>query len=240
MGSPRQTFAGETRLTRQCRWPRAAEGRSASHFKIYPSLLEQPRPCLSPQARRRRRRRRRRTQRSWDSLLPPRNISGPTPNPNPNAFPSVVDLSAAVFRYEPFKKTETFQEGDEDLKPSFPFWRAESASSQLVFKLSLVKTISPVPQCPQLSKEEREGTFKEVWEASRLTLGRLFIFLHKTHWVFLTHNSCAMMHKRQLWSKFKIKKCKICRGQDQSAIGLYHYPTLHILSSIPGGSTNQC
>merc|ERR1711981_486711 len=51
MGSPRQTFAGETRLTRQCRWPRAAEGRSASHFKIYPSLLEQPRPCLSPQAR---------------------------------------------------------------------------------------------------------------------------------------------------------------------------------------------
>jgi|ERR1712066_430499 len=114
MGSPRQTFAGETRLTRQCRWPRAAEGRSASHFKIYPSLLEQPRPCLSLEARRRRRRR---TQRSWDSLLPPRNISGP----NPNAFPSVVDLSATVFRYEPFKKTETFQEGDEDLKPSFTF-----------------------------------------------------------------------------------------------------------------------
>merc|ERR1712172_96683 len=65
MGSPRQTFAGETRLSRQCRWPRAAKGRSASHFKnptpvivrrllfsweltmMYPGLLEQPRPCLS-------------------------------------------------------------------------------------------------------------------------------------------------------------------------------------------------
>jgi len=238
MGSPRQTFAGETRLTRQCRWPRAAEGRSASHFKIYPSLLEQPRPCLSPQARKEK-------EKEEDAEKLGQSSSSekyfrPHPNPNPNAFPSVVDLSAAVFRYEPFKKTETFQEGDEDLKPSFPFWRAESASSQLVFKLSLVKTISPVPQCPQLSKEEREGTFKEVWEASRLTPGRLFIFLHKTHWVFLTHNSCAMMHKRQLWSKFKIQKCKICRCQDQSAIGLYHYPTLHILSSIPGGSTNQC
>jgi len=239
MGSPRQTFAGETRLSRLCRWPRAAEGRSASHFKIYPSLLEQPRPCLPPQERWRRRRRR--TQRSHrDSLLSPRNISGPT-QPNPNAFTSVVDLSSAVFRYEPFKKTEPFQEGDGDLKPSFPFWRAEYASSQLVFKLSLVKTISPVPPCPTLSRElEREGTFKEVWEASRLTPGRLFIFLHKTHWVFLTHNSCAMMHKRQLWSKFKIQSCKICRCQDQSAIGIYVYLTLHILSSIPGGSTNQC
>merc|ERR1711894_672880 len=49
MGSPRQTFAGETRLSRQSRWPRAAEGRSASHQKIYPSLLKQPRPCLSAQ-----------------------------------------------------------------------------------------------------------------------------------------------------------------------------------------------
>merc|ERR1712106_240192 len=122
MGSPRQTFAGETRPTWQCRWPRAAEGRSASHFKIYPSLLEQPRPCLSAQARWRRRRRS--TQRrSWDGL-PPRNIyfdPAPPTHPIPNAFPSVVDLSAAVFRDEPFKKTETFQEGDEDLKPSFPF-----------------------------------------------------------------------------------------------------------------------
>merc|ERR1711971_431169 len=50
MGSPRQTFAGETRPSRQCRWPRAAKGRSASHFKIYPSLLEQPCPCLPAQS----------------------------------------------------------------------------------------------------------------------------------------------------------------------------------------------
>merc|ERR1712242_172947 len=65
----------------------------------------------------------------WDSLPPPRNIyftpkknpAPPNPIPN-NAFPSVADLSPTVFRDEPFKKTETFQEeGEEDLKPSFPF-----------------------------------------------------------------------------------------------------------------------
>merc|ERR1711936_1437566 len=115
MGSPRQTFAGETRLTRQCRWPRAAEGRSASHFTIYPSLLEQPRPCLSPQARKEEE-----TEKLGQSSSSEKYFR-PHPNPNPNAFLSVVDLSAAVFRYEPFKKTVTFQEGDEDLKPSFPF-----------------------------------------------------------------------------------------------------------------------
>ena len=123
--------------------------------QIYPSLLEQPRPCLPPQERWRRRRRRTQRSQQRDSLLSPRNISGPT-QPNPNAFTSVVDLSSAVFRYEPFKKTEPFQEGDGDLKPSFPFWRAESASSQLVLKLSLVKTISPVPPMPH--------TLKGTWE----------------------------------------------------------------------------
>jgi len=36
--------------------------------------------------------------------------------PPPNLFPSVVDLSTAVFQDEPFKKPKTG-----DLKPSFPF-----------------------------------------------------------------------------------------------------------------------
>merc|ERR1711944_351779 len=50
------------------------------------------------------RRRRRRTPRSfWDSLPPPRDFH-PAPPQTPNAFPSVVDLSAAVFSDEPFKK----------------------------------------------------------------------------------------------------------------------------------------
>merc|ERR1712047_192972 len=49
MGSPRQTFAGETRSSRQCRWPRAAEGMECLPVKIYPDLPKQPRPCLSPE-----------------------------------------------------------------------------------------------------------------------------------------------------------------------------------------------
>merc|ERR1711887_356732 len=117
MGSPRQTFAGKHGS------PGSAGGQGQPRDGVPPILRYIPAfwNSLAPASlpKQGRRRRRRRTQRSWDSLLPPRDISGPTPNPNPNAFPSVVDLSAAVFRYEPFKKTENFQEGDEDLKPSF-------------------------------------------------------------------------------------------------------------------------
>ena len=140
------------------------------------------------------------------------------------------------------QETETFEEeGEEDLKPCFPFWRAES-TSQLVFKLSLVKTISPVP-LPQLSKEEGEGNFKQVWEASRLAFGRLFIILHKNPWtsgVFLTNNSRAMMHKRQHWSKFKILKVQnmslsrsVCNWPLPLSDPPYSFPLL-------GGSTKQC
>merc|ERR1711971_588302 len=81
MGSPRQTFAGETRLSRQCRWPRAAKGRSASHFKMYPGLLEQPRPCLSnPINQGGRGEGGGHREGAWDSLLhppSPRNIISP-------------------------------------------------------------------------------------------------------------------------------------------------------------------
>merc|ERR1712018_722812 len=116
MGSPRQTFAGETRLSRQSRRPRAAEGRSASHYKIYPSLLKQPRPCLS-------------AKNGGGEGGGRREVFGievflreilisirPHPKHPPKAFPSVVDLSTAVFQDEPFKKPKTG-----DLKPSFPF-----------------------------------------------------------------------------------------------------------------------
>merc|ERR1711971_504728 len=110
MGSPRQTFAGETRLSRQCRWPWAAKGRSASHFKMYPGLLEQPRPCLSnPIDQGGRGEGGGHREGAWDSLLhppSPRNIyftpkkiwPHPTqPIPN-NVFTSVVDLSPTVFQ----------------------------------------------------------------------------------------------------------------------------------------------
>merc|ERR1712203_1063610 len=64
----------------------------------------------------------------WDSLPPPRNIyfkKNPAP-PNPIS-PTTPSPRSSIcrrlsFKIKPFKKTETFQEeGEEDLKPSFPF-----------------------------------------------------------------------------------------------------------------------
>ena len=102
--------------------------------------------------------------------------------------------------------------------------------------------ISPVP-LPQLSKEEGEGNFKQVWEASRLAFGRLLMILHKNPWtsgVFLTNNSRAMMHKRQHWSKFKILKVQnmllsrsVCNWLLPLSDPPYSFPLL-------GGSTKQC
>ena len=142
--------------------------------QIYPCLLEQPRPCLSAQGGRGEGGGR---QGAGKVFLREIFISI-RPHPNPNAFPSVVDLSATVFRDQPFKKPKPSKK--ETKTWSLPSLSEEQTSgSQLVVKLSLVKTISPVPRCPPLSNEEREGTFQEVWEASRLTPGRLFIFCTK-------------------------------------------------------------
>merc|ERR1712018_371271 len=102
MGSPRQTFAGETRLSRQSRRPRAAEGRSASHYKRYPSLIKQPRPCLSAQSGGGEGGGRREV---FGKVFLREIFISIRPHPKPhNAFPSVVDLSTAVFQDEPFKK----------------------------------------------------------------------------------------------------------------------------------------
>jgi len=126
MGSPRQTFAGETRLSRQCRWPRAAKGRSASHFKMYPGLLEQPCPCLPAQSIKVEEEKEEDAEKEngivFTLHLREIFISPPKKNPANQPFPSVDDLSPTVFfEIKPFKKTETFEEEEDDLKPCFPF-----------------------------------------------------------------------------------------------------------------------
>merc|ERR1712027_122873 len=140
MGSPRQTFAGETRSSRQCRWPRAAKGWSASQKRYILTF----RNSLDPASLLKTKRKRIRTQRSQD-CLPSENIyrrQKHQPHPKrPNTFRSVVDLSTTVFQDELFKK----------LKPSK---KEKKPSSQLVFELSLVKTISPIHR-PTLSEVER-------------------------------------------------------------------------------------
>merc|ERR1711953_26358 len=104
MGSSRQTFAGETRSSRQCRWPRAAKGWSASQKRYILTF----RNSLDPASLLKTKRRRIRTQRSQD-CLPSENIYiedkkiRPTPK-RPDTFCSVVDLSTTVFRDELFKK----------------------------------------------------------------------------------------------------------------------------------------
>merc|ERR1711994_1223190 len=69
MGSPRQTFAGETRSSRQCRWPRAAKGWSASQKRYILTF----RNSLDPASLLKTKRKRIRTQRSQD-CLPSENI----------------------------------------------------------------------------------------------------------------------------------------------------------------------
>merc|ERR1712080_138680 len=50
MGSPRQTFARETRSSRQCHaGGQGSQGMECLPLKIYPDLPKQPLPCLSPE-----------------------------------------------------------------------------------------------------------------------------------------------------------------------------------------------
>merc|ERR1711874_333252 len=103
MGSTRQTFAGETRSSRHCRWPRAAKGWSASQKRYILTF----RNSLDPASLLNTKRRRIRTQRSQD-CLPSENIyrrQKHQPHPKtPDTFRSVVDLSTTVFQDELFKK----------------------------------------------------------------------------------------------------------------------------------------
>merc|ERR1712107_889920 len=103
MGSPRQTFAGETRSSRQCRWPRAAKGWSASQKRYILTF----RNSLDPASLLKTKRRRIRTQRSQD-CLPSENIyrrqkDSPTPK-TPQHLPLGCRPSTTVFQDELFKK----------------------------------------------------------------------------------------------------------------------------------------
>merc|ERR1712223_2126381 len=153
MGSPRQTFAGETRSSRQCRWPRAAKGWSASCNRYILTF----RNSLDPASLLKTKRKRIRTQRSQD-CLPSENIyrrqkDQPTPK-RPNTFRSVVDLSTTVFQDELFKKLKPSKK-EKKTEAFLHFLKSKKSSSQLVFELSLVKTISPIHRPTLLVVERR-------------------------------------------------------------------------------------
>merc|ERR1712141_23934 len=130
MGSPRQTFAGETRSSRQCRWPRAAKGWSASQKRYILTF----RNSLDPASLLKTKRRRIRTQRSQD-CLPSENIYRrqkirPTPK-RPDTFRSVVDLSTTVFQDELFKKLKPRRRRRRP-EALLHFLKSKKSSSQLV------------------------------------------------------------------------------------------------------------
>merc|ERR1712223_616530 len=120
MGSPRQTFAGETRSSRQFRWPRAAKGWSASQKRYILTF----RNSLDPASLLKTKRKRIRTQRSQD-CLPSENIyQRQKHQPHPKT-PRHLPLGCRPFddclSRRTLRETETFEEGEEDLKPSFTF-----------------------------------------------------------------------------------------------------------------------
>merc|ERR1712045_107787 len=119
MGSPRQTFAGETRLRRQLAEPVAKGSRGTECLPLkdisLPSGTASPLP-LCPRWTRRRRR----TPRSWESL-PPRNIYFDPAPPQPQCLPLGRRPVGDCLSRSTLQETETFKEGDEDMKPSFPF-----------------------------------------------------------------------------------------------------------------------
>merc|ERR1712156_40884 len=131
MGSPRQTFAGETRSSRQCRWPRAAKGWSASQKRYILTF----RNSLDPASLLKTKRRRIRTQRSQD-CLPSENIYRRQKDPPHPKTPRNLPRRR--------RRPEAF----------LHFLKSKKPSSQLVFELSLVKTISPIHR-PTLSEVER-------------------------------------------------------------------------------------
>merc|ERR1712080_639218 len=120
MGSPRQTFAGETRASRQCRWPRAAKGWSASQKRYILTF----RNSLDPASLLKTKRRRIRTQRSQD-CLPSENIYRRQKDPPHPKTPQHLPLGCRPFddclSIRTLQETETFEKGEEDLKPSFTF-----------------------------------------------------------------------------------------------------------------------
>merc|ERR1712029_793849 len=104
MGSPRQTFAGETRSSRQCRWPRAAKGWSASQKRYILTFRNSLDPASLLKTKRKRILGRREARIVFlpKIFIEDKKIS-PTPK-RPDTFRSVVDLSTIVFQDELFKK----------------------------------------------------------------------------------------------------------------------------------------
>merc|ERR1712173_64310 len=152
MGSPRQTFAGETRSSRQCRWPRAAKGWSASQKRYILTF----RNSLDPASLLKTKRKRIRTQRSQDCLpsenIYRRKISAPPQNaPTPSA-------RLSTFRRLSFKMNSSrnwnLRRRRRRPEAFLHFLKSKKPSGQLVFELSLVKTISPIHR-PTLSEVER-------------------------------------------------------------------------------------
>ena len=138
-------------------------------------------------------------------------ISPPKKNPANQPFPSVVDLSPTVFRDQTLQENWNLPRR-RWLEALLPFLKGRfKTSSQLVqIKLSLVKTIYPIPRCLLNSPKMRDKALSKKYEklvVSRPEDSSYFCTKLTEIWLsggFLTHNSCAMMHKRQLWSKFKI------------------------------------
>merc|ERR1711944_283149 len=102
MGSPRQTFAGETRLSRQSGGqgqPRDGVPPIKRYIPVFSNSLA---PASLPKMEEEKEEDAEKFlgKSSSEKYLFP---SGPTPSPHPKAFPSVVDLSTAVFQDEPFK-----------------------------------------------------------------------------------------------------------------------------------------
>jgi len=163
MGSPRQTFAGETRLSRAGGQgqPRDGVPPSLRYILAFWNSLD---PASLPQQGGQRGEGGGRREGIWDSLPPPRNIyftpkknpAPPNPIPN-NAFPSVVDLSPTVFQDQTLQENWNLPRRRRRRPEAFlPFLKSRSSSSQLVFKLSLVKTISSIPPMPKtLQRWER-------------------------------------------------------------------------------------
>merc|ERR1712047_159575 len=120
MGVPDRPSPGKHGLAVPCRWPRAAKGWSASQKRYILTF----RNSLDPASLLKTKRKRIRTQRSQD-CLPSENIYRRQKHqPHPKT-PRHLPLGCRPFddclSRRTLQETETFEEGEEDLKPSFTF-----------------------------------------------------------------------------------------------------------------------
>jgi len=164
MGSPRQTFAGDTRLNRagESVGSRGRDG-VPPIWRYTPTFWN----TLSPASPKMEEEKEEDTEKLRIVFLLRRTqkylFHQKVPAPPPQRLPLGRRSVGGCLSRWTLQETETFEEeGEEDLKPCFPFWRAES-TSQLVFKLSLVKTISLLSPCPN-SPRKREKAISNKYE----------------------------------------------------------------------------